>query len=127
MQTIYMLLSMVMGAGPSMPPSSKSESPSGAAWLTLICGVLSWTFLPLIAAFVGIIVGRGELKAIESGRSPQAGEMITKIGYYISIASVVLTVFGFCFSFAIVVLIYGGLIAGVGGLAIFSELANSLP
>lgn len=125
MHTILMFLSMVMG--PSTPPSGKSEGPSGAAWVTLICGIASWFMLPLIASVVGIFIGRSELKAIEEGRSPQAGELITKIGYYVSIANVVLTVVGTCFSFAIVALIWGGLIAGVGGLAIFGELANSLP
>lgn len=127
MQTIFMLLSMVMGAGPSTAPSGKPNSPSGAAWLTLICGIASWLFLPMIASFIGIIIGKGELKAIEQGRSPQAGEAITKIGYYVSIANIVLAVLGTCFSFAIFALIWGGVIAGVGGLAIFGELANSMP
>lgn len=130
MQTILIFLSSfstLMSANHSPPPSGSSDGPSGAAWATLACGIASWFFLPLIAALVGIFVGRGELKAIREGRSSAAGQTITQIGYYVSIANIVLTVVGGCISVAIVVMIWGGLIAGIGGLAIFGELANSLP
>lgn len=131
MQTILMLLSTLStfaaARPPSSPPSGKSDGPSGAAWLTLICGIASWFFLPLLASVVGIFIGRSELKAIREGRSPQSGELITKIGYYVSIANVVTTVVGGCLSAALVVMIWGGLIAGIGGLTIFSEIAQQLP
>lgn len=117
---------LMAGVPHHTPPSGSNDKPSGAAWMTLGCGIASWFFLPLIASVVGILIGRGELKAIEQGRSSQAGELITKIGYYVSIANVVITVVSGCLSVALIVMIWGGLIAGVGGLAIFGELANSL-
>lgn len=123
------LLSLRIAAGPSSPPpaSGKNEGPSGAAIVTLVCAVVSWLFLPMIAAIVGIIIGRGELKKIERGESPQAGELIAKIGYFACIANLVVTIVGGCLSIGVVIAIWGGLLAGAGGLAIFSELANSLP
>ncbi len=130
MQTILMFLTSIgtmLAAGPpSTAPSGSSKGPSGAAWFTLICGIASWFFLPLIASVVGIFIGRGELKAIREGRSDPSGELITRIGYYVSIANVAMTVIGGCVSVAIVAAIWGGLIAGIGGLAIFGELAQQL-
>lgn len=131
MQSTLLFLSSLMtfaaARPPSAPPSGSSEGPSGAAWVTLVCGIASWFFLPLIASVIGIVVGRGELKAIREGRSPASGELITKIGYYISIANVVLTVVGGCLSVALVVAIWGGLIAGIGGLTFLNEFAQQLP
>lgn len=130
MQTILLFLSsltMLAGAPHHSPPSGSSQGPSPTAWLTLVCGIVSWFMLPLVASILGFFLGRGELKAIAEGRSPAAGETITKLGYYLSIANIVLTVVGGCISTAIVLLIWGGVIAGIGGLAIFSELAGHLP
>ena len=121
------LFTLMSAAGPSAPPSRGGDGPSGAAIMTLVCGVVSWLFLPVLAALVGIFVGRGELKAIREGRSPQSGELITKIGYYVCIANLLMTILGGCLSFALIALIWGGVIAGVGGIAIFQEIANALP
>lgn len=120
----------VMSAGsPSTPPSPNSggQSASGLAIATLACGIGAWTILPGIAAPFGVIMGWLELKNIDAGKSSEAGRLITQLGFYASLANIILAVLGTCASIAIVVMIWAGLIAGVGGLAIFSEIANSLP
>lgn len=111
---------LMMSTMSSPPPqtASSGQGPSSAAWITLACGILSWFMLPLIASVVGVFVGRGELKAIKEGRSPQAGETITTVGYYVSIANIVLTVVGGCVAGVVTLLIWGGVLASLGGLAI---------
>lgn len=107
------------------PPRKAGEGPSNAAIMTLVCGIVSWLFLPVIASIVGIFIGRGELRAIEEGRSPQAGELITKIGYYVCIANLALTIFSGCCGAAVFVAVWGGVIS-VGSFAVFTEAIQNL-
>jgi hypothetical protein len=129
LHSLFAIRAVLAAGGPSSPPSPNSggESASGLAIATLACGIGAWTILPGIAAFFGIILGWIELKNIKEGKSPEAGKMITQLGFYASLASIVLGVVGACAGTVLVILVYAGVIAGVGGLAIFSELANSLP
>lgn len=95
---------------PSQPPQGGQgqASASGMAVVTLIMGIGAWTFLPLIGAFVGVITGWLELNKIKKGQSPQAGETIAKVGFWLSVASIALTVLGTCASFVAMIFIFGG-------------------
>ena len=129
LRPLIAFFSVLSAQPPSSPPSPNSggQSASGLAIATLACGIGAWTILPGIAAPNGLNLGWIELKNIKNGKSPEAGELITKIGFYASLANILLAVLGTCASVVFIVLIYAGVIAGIGGLAIFSEIANSLP
>ena len=124
---VFVLFAMAAAHPPSSPPprSSGGDGPSNTAWLTLACGVVSWLFLPVIASIVGIFVGRGEIRAIEEGRSPQSGELVVKIGYYVCIANLALTVFSGCCGAAVFIAIWGGILS-VGSFAVFAEAIQNL-
>lgn len=81
---------------PSQPPRPAEEKASPLAVMTLLAGIASWTFLPFFGGFLGIIFGLIELGNIKKGQSPEAGKLITTLGFYASIASVAMTVVGTC-------------------------------
>lgn len=83
----------------------------------LICGIGSWVVLPFVAAVAGVIIGKIELGKIDAGESPEAGRTLAQIGYYASIANIVVTLLGAigacCFAF-IIPMIFMGAAAGSG-------------
>jgi hypothetical protein len=95
---------------PSQPPQGGQggSSASGMAVVTLIMGIGAWTFLPVIGAFVGVVTGWLELNKIKKGQSPQSGETIAKVGFWLSVASIAMTVLGTCASVVAAVFIFGG-------------------
>lgn len=116
----------MMTVTPPPPAGGKGGSASSTAIIALVCGILSWFLLPLIAAVIGAILGKMEMNAIKAGRSPQAGETFATIGFYLSVANIAFAVVGTCASIAFVVLVWAGLIGAIGGLGIFSEILNSV-
>lgn len=85
------------------------------AWAALICGAGSWTILPFVAAVAGVIIGKIELGKIERGESPEAGKTVAQIGYYASIANIVVTVIatiGTCCIFLVIPMFFVGAAAG---------------
>ncbi len=104
--------------GGALQPQASSSSPSGLAVAALICGIGSWVVLPFVAAVAGVILGKIELGKIERGESPAAGKTFAQVGYYASIANIVLTVlgtiFGCCIAFIIPMVIAGGAAASGG-------------
>lgn len=105
------------GGGPppqqgwQQPP--QQTSPSGLAVAALICGIGSWVILPLVAAIAGAIIGKIEIGKIERGESPEAGRTFAQVGYYASLANIVLTVLGLIVSCCIFFVVFAGA-AGVG-------------
>lgn len=100
------------------PGGSSSDSPSGMAIASLVLGVASWFALPLVGAIAGAIIGKIELNKIERGESPEEGETLAQIGFWASIANIVMSVLGTC----LVVALFGffglslfGLSAAGGG------------
>ncbi len=112
--------SPLLMATPQHKPPMAGDQPSTNAYVTLACGILSWILLPLIVAVVGAFIGRSELKAIREGRSPAAGETITKAGYWICIANIVFSIFAGCATVALVIAISAGMI-GVASLPVIFE------
>lgn len=72
----------------------QQSSPSGMAVAALLCGIGSWVVLPFVAAVAGVILGKLELGKIARGESPAAGKTFAQVGYYASIANIVVTVLG---------------------------------
>jgi hypothetical protein len=81
---------------PSQPPRPAEEKASPLAVMTLLAGIASWTVLPFFGGFLGIIFGLIELGNIKKGQSPEAGKLITTIGFYASIANIGMTIAGTC-------------------------------
>lgn len=83
----------------------------------LICGIGSWVVLPFVAAVAGVIIGKMEINKIDAGESPEAGRTLAQIGYYASIANIVVTLLSSiaacCFLF-IIPMIFMGAAAGSG-------------
>ena len=102
-------------------PQQAADKPSNLAIATLICGVGSWLFLPWIGSFLGLIFGFIELGNIKKGKSPAAGKTFTQIGFYLSIAQIVLTVLGGC----LFVAVYLGFFAMIFGSIGLSEIMAS--
>ncbi|MCB0722010.1 MAG: DUF4190 domain-containing protein [Ignavibacteriae bacterium] len=82
---------------PPPPPSggstgSSGESASTNAIIALVLGIAAYVCLGIFAAIPAWIVGKKEIKAIEEGRSPQAGLTMAKIGMWLGIVNVILSV-----------------------------------
>ncbi len=109
-------LSRLAAGGHGPGSSSSSDSPSGMAIASLVLGIASWFALPLIGAIGGAILGKIELNKIERGESPEAGETLAQIGFWASVANIVLGVVTTC---------VGILIFAVFGFSILSLLGLS--
>jgi hypothetical protein len=107
---------------PSQPPRSggggQGESASGLAIATLALGIGAWTYFPILGAWIGVITGWIELKRIERGESPAAGETFAKIGFWLSVASIVFSVLGSCAAIALILFVYGSLAALLTGIGL---------
>ncbi len=90
------------------------------AIISLISGLVSWFFLPFLAAIVAIITGhmaRGQIKnGVETGDGLAIAGLI--LGY--------LNILMSCVGILIFILIFGGMI-GLTGCAILSESASYVP
>lgn len=99
---------------PSAPPSTSNQT-STLAIVTLLLGILSWTLLPGVAAWGGVITGWIELNNIKKGESAASNKTITQIGFWASVANVGLQFLGGCAAAALF-LIYGAAFLGMLGL-----------
>ncbi len=94
------------------PPSGDQGGASTLAVVTLVCGVLSWTLLPVLAGIVGCITGWMELSNIKKGTSSEDGKLITQIGFAACAINVIMTCLGGCiaaaFYFGFIALLFGG-------------------
>lgn len=93
---------------PPTPPGSMGSdgSASSNAIFALVLGILSYVACGIIAAIPAWIMGRNELNAINAGRSPEAGRSLAKIGMWLGIINVVISVlaifvFGILFVFGL--------------------------
>lgn len=71
--------------GPTVPGAS------GKAIAALILGILSLICCGFCTGIPAIVIARGEMRAIQEGRSSIAGESVAKIGYILGIIGTVLT------------------------------------
>jgi hypothetical protein len=72
--------------------TSSNDITSGRAIASLVFGLLSFVFCPVVTAVVAIVLGKMELNAIKQGTAPPAGKSIAQIGLYTGIANVVIFV-----------------------------------
>ncbi|HEY3252127.1 MAG TPA: DUF4190 domain-containing protein [Ignavibacteria bacterium] len=111
------------GAPPPPPPPSMSTPPtppvsgtgsSGSAStnaiIVLVMGILSYVLCGVIGGIIAWIMGKGELNKIDRGESPEAGRTMAKIGMWLGIINVILTVIA-----GIFLLIYFVFLAAVIG------------
>jgi hypothetical protein len=117
----YQLFQTDFGAPPPPPPPSMSTPPppppstggmntgSGGsagtnAIIALVAGILSYIFCPFILGIVAWIMGKGELSKIDRNESPEAGRTLAKIGMWLGIVNVVLSIlFGLVYVLIIVI------------------------
>ena len=117
----YQLFQSDFGAPPPPPPSMTTPPPppssggmnmgaggsaSTNAIIALIAGILSYIFCPFILGIAAWIMGKGELGKIDRGESAEAGRSMAKIGMWLGIVNVILSVlFGLVYVLIIVLAI----------------------
>ncbi|MEO8513633.1 MAG: DUF4190 domain-containing protein [Ignavibacteria bacterium] len=101
-----------MSTPPPPPPTSggMNMNPGGSAGtnaiIALVAGILSYIFCPFILGIVAWIMGKGELSKIDRGESSEAGRTFAKIGMWLGIINVVLSIlFGLVYILIIVLAI----------------------
>ena len=95
---------------PPPPPSAGNMNTGGSAGtnaiIALVAGILSYIFCPFILGIVAWIMGKGELSKIDRGESSEAGRTMAKIGMWLGIVNVILSVlFGLVYVLIIVLAI----------------------
>jgi hypothetical protein len=117
----YQLFNTDFGAPPPPPPSMSTpppppstggmgSGPGGSAGtnaiIALVAGILSYIFCPFILGIVAWIMGKGELSKIDRGESSEAGRSMAKIGMWLGIVNVILSVlFGLVYVLIIILAI----------------------
>jgi len=71
--------------------SAQQGGASGRAIAALIVSIISLLICCWPAGIVGIVLGKMEMNAIQEGRAPQSGETLAKVGFYLGIAAVVIS------------------------------------
>ena len=88
-----------LSSGQMPPPPSGGSSlgdKSGLALAAIIGGVGSFTVLPGVGAYLGVIAGWMELNRIKRGESPEHNRDFARIGLWLSIANLALQAVGAC-------------------------------
>lgn len=70
-----------------MPGGASSNS-----IIALVLGILSYISCGLFSAIPAWIIGKKELSEIDAGRSPEAGRTLARIGMWLGIVNVILTI-----------------------------------
>lgn len=67
---------------------------SSNAVIALVLGILSYITCGIFAAIPAWIMGKKELSEIDAGRSPENGRTMAKIGMWLGIVNVILSILG---------------------------------
>lgn len=99
-----------MSSPPPPPPPSAGMNTGGSAStnaiIALVAGILSYVMCPFILGIVAWIMGKGELGKIDRGESSEAGRTLAKIGMWLGIINVILSIlFGLVYLLIIVLAI----------------------
>src|SRR5262245_22757873 len=102
-----------MSTPPPPPPTSSGMNAGGSAGtnaiIALVAGILSYVFCPFILGIVAWIIGKGELGKIDRGESSEAGRTMAKIGMWLGIVNVALSIlFGLVYVLIIVIALVTG-------------------
>ena len=91
---------------PPPPPQfsgMQSGSASTLAIMSLVVGIAAYFICPLIGGIAAWIMGKMELNNIERGESSNAGTTLAKVGMWLGIVNVILTILvGLLYLFIIV-------------------------
>ncbi|MEO8210392.1 MAG: DUF4190 domain-containing protein [bacterium] len=79
---------------PNAPYNQGSGGASSNAIIALVLGILSYIMCPVILGIGAWIMGKKELAEIDAGRSSEAGRMLAKIGMWLGIVNVILSIIG---------------------------------
>ncbi|MDQ3019098.1 MAG: DUF4190 domain-containing protein [Bacteroidota bacterium] len=79
---------------PPVSPNTGGGASSNAV-IALVLGILSFIACGLFAAIPAWIIGKKELNEIDSGRSSESGRTLAKIGMWLGIVNVILSILGF--------------------------------
>jgi Domain of unknown function (DUF4190) len=74
--------------GPMVAQQTKA---SGQAIASMVLSLFSLVACCFPAGLVGMVIGKIELNAIREARAPKAGETFAKLGFYLGIASTIIT------------------------------------
>ncbi|MDZ4712317.1 MAG: DUF4190 domain-containing protein [bacterium] len=81
---------------PPPPPMPSGSGPTGSASsnaiIALVLGILSFIACGILAAIPAWIMGKKELNEINAGRSPEAGRTMAKIGMWLGIINIALSI-----------------------------------
>jgi hypothetical protein len=80
---------------PPPPVAPNPDSGGGAssnAVIALVLGILSFIGCGILAAIPAWIMGKRESNEINAGRSPEAGRTMAKIGMWLGIVNVILSI-----------------------------------
>ncbi len=83
---------------PPPPPQMPMGQPgmqggaSSNAIVSLVLGILSYIACGIFVAIPAWIIGKKELAEIDAGRSPEAGRTMARIGMWLGIVNVILSV-----------------------------------
>lgn len=88
-----------VSAPPPPPPSMGNQGMQGGsastnAIIALVAGIASFVICWGIAGIIAWIMGKGELNKIDRGESPEAGRSMAKIGMWLGIINVLLSILG---------------------------------
>jgi hypothetical protein len=92
---------------PPPPPSSAPQtggSASGMAITALVIGIASFFICWFIGGIAAWIIGKIEVNKIERGESPEAGKSMAKIGMWLGIINVIISILGIIIYIAIIVI-----------------------
>lgn len=75
------------------PPGGYYQPPppaGGMAIASLVLGIIAWTGCGVFMAIPGAILGKMELNAIERGESSPQGKTLAQIGFWLSVANLIM-------------------------------------
>jgi hypothetical protein len=103
----------------TVPLNVQPHKTSGSAITSLVFGILTWIFLPLIGAIVAVTTGNNAKKEIENSNGSITGSGMATAGLILGWVHLGLTILA-------VVVIVILMILGPSINSIFSEIQNSL-
>ena len=71
--------------------TAQQSKASGQAIAAMVLSIVSLVLCCFPAGIIGALIGKMEMNAIREGRAPQAGEQFAKLGFYLGIASTIIT------------------------------------
>lgn len=101
------------------PPHTSPPPTNTLAIVSLVAGVLSWVFFPVIGAIVGVVTGHMARSEIKASLGAQSGDGLAIAGLILSYINLATT----CVSLLLVLLFFGGMF-GLSACAILSESAQ---